>query len=196
MLHMSGSLSGDCFCGHALFSSGYVAVDGVVSPSSTSSRRGNWKRTRGGAVQSSSAFASIDHRRTQAKPRPKSALHKLGHHRRSGTGGGGGGGGASNTGAGRLCDVPSGTPRTSHQSESEKKKSILHQATLTGSPLDFSFRPDFPVDQLDLNSSWNGLQMPDNSHTQQFDISKFLDQLLITPLLKGFLKNPECRLFH
>ncbi|PIO62619.1 zinc finger, C2H2 type, partial [Teladorsagia circumcincta] len=32
------------------------------------------------------------------------------------------------------------------------------------------FRPDFPVDQLDLNSSWNGLQMPDNSHTQQFDI--------------------------
>lgn len=110
--------------------------------------------------------------------------------------GGGGGGGASNTGAGRLCDVPSGTPRTSHQSESEKKKSILHQATLTGSPLDFSFRPDFPVDQLDLNSSWNGLQMPDNSHTQQFDISKFLDHLLITPLLKGFLKNPECRLFH
>ncbi|PIO63496.1 zinc finger, C2H2 type, partial [Teladorsagia circumcincta] len=50
-----------------------------------------------------------------------------------------------------------------------QKHMTKHADRTRANPLG-GFRPDFPVDQLDLNSSWNGLQMPDNSHTQQFDI--------------------------
>lgn len=60
-----------------------------------------------------------------------------------------------------------------------QKHMTKHADRTRANPLG-GFRPDFPVDQLDLNSSWNGLQMPDNSHTQQFDINHFANQAMMS----------------
>uniref|UniRef100_A0A1I7XTA0 C2H2-type domain-containing protein n=1 Tax=Heterorhabditis bacteriophora TaxID=37862 RepID=A0A1I7XTA0_HETBA len=41
-------------------------------------------------------------------------------------------------------------------------------------------RSEFPGDPIDLNSSWNPIPMPDNTHPQHFDINQFANQAMMS----------------